>query len=265
METVCSSHKQKSLGDVLDRRGDLLNRLVEEPTNKRELVERLDCSRSTVDRSVRELESYDLVAYDEGQYRATTFGRLAAAEYRRFERRLTTIHRLKPALEWLPVEEFDLDLGCLADATVVVSTPEDPYAPANYHADAVAESDRFRGLLPAVGLNQMETATEAVGDGQRQTLVVEREVAEKLREKPHYAEKVEELLASGDVGLFVYDGPIPYFLGIYDEVVHVGVEDDDGIPRALVESDAPELREWAESTYADYRRTAREFDRVRSA
>ncbi|UPW00384.1 hypothetical protein M0R88_17995 [Halorussus gelatinilyticus] len=34
---------------------------------------------------------------------------------------------------------------------------------------------------------------------------------------------------------------------------------------ALVESDAPELHEWAESTYADYRAAAREFEPVRSA
>lgn len=196
--TVCSRHGRKSLLDVIEKRIDVLDSLLADGKDKRELVGELDCSRSTVDRSVRELEAAGVVEYADGEYRTTTFGRLATEEYREFERRVETMERLEPVLEWLPVDEFDLDFGCLADAELVVSTPADPYAPANHHADVMAESESFRGLLPAVGLNQLEVGQKAVlGTDRKQTLVVDAGVAEQLRSTPHYAETIDDLLASG--------------------------------------------------------------------
>ena len=258
---MCSNVPRKPLLDVLEQRIDALESVRETGRDKRELVETLDCSRSTVDRSIRELESLGLVAYSEGEYRPTTFGRLALAEYRGFEERVETMKRLKPALAWLPVEEFDLDFGCLADAEVIVSTPSDPYAPANRHADVASQAETFRALLPAVGLNQLEAGREAaVERDQHQRIVVESGVAERLRNERHYAEKIEEMAATGQVEISVYDGTIPYFLGLYDGIVHVGVEDDDGMPRALIETDAEEVRSWAESTFAEYEDAARAFN-----
>ncbi|WP_276301504.1 helix-turn-helix transcriptional regulator [Halorussus lipolyticus] len=258
---MCSNIARKPLLDVLEQRIDALESVRESGKDKRELVEDLDCSRSTVDRSIRELESRGLVTHSAGEYRPTTFGRLATAEYRRFEERVETMKRLRPALEWLPVEEFALDFGCLADAEVIVSTPSDPYAPANRHADVASQAETFRALLPAVGLNQLEAGrASAVEDDQRQHVVVQPDVAEQLRAKPHYAEKIREMVDTGRVDISVYDGTIPYFLGLYDETVHVGVEDDDGIPRALIETDAEEVLDWAESTFAEYERAAEGFD-----
>lgn len=261
---MCSQFKGKRLVDVVRQRIDILDCLLDEEGNrgvdKRTLVERLDCSRSTVDRSVRELASLDLVTYDDGEYRPTTLGLLVVEEYRDFEERVETLERLEPALEWFPADEFGLDVGCLSGADVIVSTPNDPYAPANHHADVMAESESFRGLLPAVGLNQLEVGTEAVMEsGHYQTLVVESGVAEQLRSKPHYAEKIDELLASGRVEIMVTEDDIPYFLGLYDETVHVGVDDEDGMPRALIETSAEEAREWAESVFADFERRAHPF------
>jgi predicted transcriptional regulator len=258
---MCSNIARKPLLDVLEQRIHALEAVRESGKDKRELVESLDCSRSTVDRSIRELESRGLVAYSAGEYHPTTFGRLALGEYRRFEERVETMKRLKPALEWLPVEEFDLDFGCLTDAEVIVSTPSDPYAPANRHANVASQAEAFRALLPAVGLNQLEAGrASAVEDDQRQRIVVEPGVAEQLRKKPHYAEKIEEMLDTGLVEISVSEGAIPYFLGLYDEIIHVGVEDEDGIPRALIETDAEAVREWADSTFAEYERRARGFD-----
>ncbi|MFC7080045.1 transcriptional regulator FilR1 domain-containing protein [Halorussus caseinilyticus] len=129
-----------------------------------------------------------------------------------------------------------------------------------------SQAENFRALLPAVGLNQLEAGREAAVEGdQRQRIVVERDVAERLRERPHYADRIAEMLRSGRVEMWVYDGSIPYFLGLYDELVHVGVEDEDGMPRALIETDAEAVREWAESVYDEYRRAARKFESERLA
>jgi len=62
-----------------------------------------------------------------------------------------------------------------------------------------------------------------------------------------------------DAGLdtFVHDGPVPFFPGLYDDRVQVGVGDDEGSSRALVESRDEAVREWAEDTYAAYRTAAK--------
>jgi len=63
---------------VLRRRYDCLRAIVTEPREKRALVEATETPRSTLDDIVRELESAGLVTYDDGVWRPTTSGRVAA-------------------------------------------------------------------------------------------------------------------------------------------------------------------------------------------
>lgn len=245
--------------EVIRKRIKLLEAVEASPKDKRTLVDTLDCSRSTIDRGIRELEVLDMLKYGPEGYHLTTYGRLAAHEYREFEHLLGCLTQHKPLLQWLPPDEedFDFDLRWFLDAEPIVSTPSDPYAPANRHADVMITSDEFYALLPAIGLNQMQIGRKAVVDkGQEQRLVVEQAVADTFSSEPHYMETFEDIIESGRVELLVYEGKIPYFLGIYDETIHIGVEDEDGIPRALVETDTVEARTWAEQKFEEYEQQA---------
>ncbi|ELZ23340.1 hypothetical protein C477_02294 [Haloterrigena salina JCM 13891] len=70
-----------------------------------------------------------------------------------------------------------------------------------------------------------------------------------LRSEPEYRELVAEIRAHEACTMRVADRELTYYLGLFDDVVQIGVEDDDGIPRALVETDAAEIRAWAAETY----------------
>jgi hypothetical protein len=60
----------------------------------------------------------------------------------------------------------------------------------------------------------------------------------------------------------VTDEYVPFCLGIVDGLVQIGVEDDEGVPRALAESSSDELREWARERFEDTsRRPVRFRDR----
>jgi hypothetical protein len=72
------------------------------------LEEELPDSRSTIDRGVRELETFDFLRYTEEGYEPAVCGQLAAEEYRRFHRRMTTLLELRPFLQWFPASEFDM-------------------------------------------------------------------------------------------------------------------------------------------------------------
>lgn len=63
------------------------------------------------------------------------------------------------------------------------------------------------------------------------------------------------MAATGRYQLFEFDGEIPYFIGILDDAVQIGV-DEAGKPRALLESEHPEVRTWAENTIEEYKEEA---------
>jgi hypothetical protein len=67
------------------------------------------------------------------------------------------------------------------------------------------------------------------------------------------------MLATDRFDLSVYDGEVPYYLGVLDETVQIGVEDENGMPRALLETDVEGLGEWASDTYAQYRERSTPF------
>lgn len=86
--------------------------------------------------------------------------------------------------------------------------------------------------------------------------MVERSVAQVLQSKEEYADLVEEMEETGRIEIRVVNDSIPYYVGLLDETVQIGVEDDDGVPRALLETDSDEAREWAEQTYERYRQAS---------
>lgn len=65
----------------------------------------------------------------------------------------------------------------------------------------------------------------------------------------------EEMAATGRYRVFQYDDPIPYFVGLLGETVQIGA-DEDGEPRALVETDSAGVRSWAETKFEEYKRRA---------
>lgn len=253
------SSKRETVHRIANRI-ELLERLDADPTDKRVLVDDLDCSRSTVDRAIRELEVEDFVEYRNGGYALTPCGRLIAGAYRRFEDRLATVERLEPLLQWLPLSAFDLDPRLLADAELVLPEDNDPYAMVHRHVERLRNVDRGRFLLPLTGLHAQEAAYESVVErGASMELVVERGVAETFQTNPQYAEMFGEILDTGRVTVFVYDDSIPYYVGVLDEIVQIGV-DEAGEPRALLEvADSEAVRAWARNKIRNYKRQSQKL------
>lgn len=251
---MISGHRERETVEVLVRRMDVVERVRDRPMEKPALVEALDASRSTVDRAVRDLETHGLIAYTDDGYTTSTLGELVAAKFFDLARTVDVGTRLEPFLEWVAADEFDLDLRHLADADLYVPEPNDPYAMVNRHVGVLERTNRHRLVLPLIGLHGMEAIHEAVLAGEVESeAVVTPGVAETLESNPEYAQLYEELSGVDGFEVYVTDREIPYFVGILDGTVQIGV-DDDGEPRALVETEAPEAREWAEGFFTEYKR-----------
>lgn len=253
MREVTSTNTVSEVISILQQRTTLLDAVHATPKDKRTLVADLNCSRSTVDRAVRELEALGLLTYGDGGYESTVCGQLAAEEYRQFEQRIEILLELQPFLQWMSLTEFDLQLEWLADADLLLPKPNDPYAMIHRHVTLLQGATHIECMLPLTGLQASEAVYESVVEkGARCETVVEPGVAETFQQ-PEYAELIEELMATGRSPIFVCDKPIPYFVGVFDEeVVQIGV-DEDGEPRAILETESEEVCAWAQQKIEEYK------------
>lgn len=247
---------ERELCSAVLQRWEVVKSLRKRPQDKRTLVENLDCSRSTVNRAIRELEAMAVVEYVDGKYVVTPLGESIGS---RFEEMMGTVElwlQLEPFLQWMPDDEFDLELQHLQDAELVLPEPSDPYAMINRHVKAVEQANDHKCILPLIGLHALTAGHKQVVDnGARAELVVTSEAADTLQSNPDYVELTEDMAATGRFNLYQYDGTIPYFVGLLDETVQIGV-DEQGEPRALLETDNAKARSWAAATFNEYKHEA---------
>jgi predicted transcriptional regulator len=221
---------------------------------KSELRDRLDASRTTVSRNVDALRDRGLVANRNGTYTITRADETIAADFSDLVTTTEIAARLEPLLEWVPDAEFDVDLDRLVDATVITADESNPYAPVNRHVEALKRADHVRLFVGVTGQHAWEIAERrVVTEEATHKYVIGSGVAETLRTDRNYGGPCEAMLATDRFDLTVYDGEVPYYLGLLDDVVQIGAEDDEGMPRALVEADIDALGEWATDMYDRYR------------
>ncbi|SEP82675.1 helix-turn-helix transcriptional regulator [Natrinema salaciae] len=242
----------------------VLETLREEGAVSKEVLKaEVDVVRTTLQRTLTGLAERGLIRERERRYELTSAGTLATAGVETALERVGAAVRLRPVLEQLPGEALEFDLTRLDDATVVESTTVNPYAPVEHHAASLADADRARLLLPTISAKPIETARDAIESGAVFELIVTESVAETLRTGSPTAEAFAPVTATDAITVSVTDDVVPFYLGIVDAAVQIGVTDDSGLPTALLESTDAALRTWAIDRFDafDRRSTAVEFGR----
>jgi tetratricopeptide (TPR) repeat protein/predicted transcriptional regulator/energy-coupling factor transporter ATP-binding protein EcfA2 len=109
------THTAPDLVELLQRRWQLLARLVEAPTDVPTLTEELAVSRSTVRRALATFEEWTLITPDEERYEATLFARLVLTVYDDFAAEVTTAQTSDEPPRWRTAAEQATALKLLAD------------------------------------------------------------------------------------------------------------------------------------------------------
>lgn len=199
------------LARTLHRRSDLLALLVEEPLDKRALEDRVDASRSTIDRGIRDLEAVGLVERTNGGYTATVSGRLAAESRAAHVAELDGVDRAGSLLDLLD-DAAELDRRMLAGVEVERAEPPSPAAPLERLKDVIRRADRYRGM------SAMDTGTgfdqffhdQVVEEGLDLSFVFTREMADHL--SSHLGAEFPPMTEAGfDFGVV---DDIPFGLGV---------------------------------------------------
>lgn len=235
----------------------LLRELMRETELDRdELADRVDVSRTTLQRNLNTLTAAGWVRESGRTYRITKAGDAVA---RTFEESVETVRiteRLLPFLRSVPAEAFDADVRTFADADIVLPNPPDPYSIFDRHVRALEEMDECRATVPFTGLRAHEAVRDRIVEhGARADLVVEPDVAETLRTDSRYASLYDEMAATGRYRVYVHARPLAYALYLVDDTVQL-IAHEEHEPQALIETDDEDAVSWAEAAFEEYKREA---------
>ena len=223
---------------------------------KDELQASIEADRTTLTRNLDALDERGWIRTGNPTCTITPAGRDIVDEFLDLEETVEVAARFQEFFRWLSADELDLDIRELADARLFSSASGDPLAMVNRHVEKIRGIKHERALLSLTGLHAYEAAHEQVVENDAQIeLVVDQNVADTFQSDSRYKELTSEMATTGRFDVYVYNGRIPYALCLLDETVQIGV-DEEGEPRALLETESAAVRDWAEETYEAYKAQA---------
>jgi predicted transcriptional regulator len=242
-----------------ESRVHIVERLLESgAATQRELRTQLDASRTTIARSLRSLEERGWVTNDGDGYRLTRIGAAIGGEFSGVLDTVRRVEELSEFLQWFPTDEFAPDFVDVDDAAVISASEGDPYAPGRKQTDILRTADRLRMLLPSVDLEGTKTIAEQVTEHGLEAETIVSSDLEEILESTDFAPLLREKIETGRSTVLVSRTELPFYLGLADDGrVQIGVEDDEGFPRALLETTDDGVRDWADGLYREYQEQAR--------
>lgn len=240
-----------------ENRVEILETLSTDQHTELTLVEVLDMSETTIERTLDAFEKRGWIRMNDEHYEITRLGEVIAEDYNRLAASMDLASRLGPALDVLPIEEMGFDLRHLTEARITHPETFDPLETLDSRADRVREADRIIGLAPsnyAVEL-VIKPFYEAVVDrGLELRTVVTADYVETVRSQPELRQMLREQLQAGAE---VYVAPehvdITTAIALYDDLATITGLDETGTPRISIESRAEPVQEWVREMVAHHR------------
>jgi predicted transcriptional regulator len=216
------------------------------PVARPDLVEAVGVSRVTVGRILDDFAARGWVAREGGTCRITLVGEVVCEAFGSLLWTVESMDRLSAVQPWLPAD-FDVDPRRLASARITVPTWSDSVAPIRRAAELCAGLDVLRvcasGVAPDVIRGIRDAAVE---DGADVEVVMTATALDVVRADPTMRGWFADLVDSGGR---VYEHPgHPYLVATCDRVAIVGVNDESGAPRGLVESTDLAVFDWVTAT-----------------
>lgn len=255
-------------GDVADtvklltRRADVLRALRSGRQSKRDLVDELSVSRSTVDRAVRRLESEGFVERHDGAVAISLTGRLALSAYELLATDVTSLAAAEDVLEPLS-STAPMDVSLLRNADVVRAGAVAPNQPVTELRDHLGEAAGVKGFAAGVLPSHIEQYHELIVErGSPVELVITDDVLEEV--VTNYSDAFEEAAATGRFHVWLADTDLEYSLLVVEkarETVVCGMVYADRGVAGVVTNDDPRAVRWATDLFATFRADAERLQR----
>lgn len=236
--------------EALGKRAEFLELLEEQPLHKRDMVEQLDHSRSTVDRAINDLLEAGFVERVTSGFVTTQSGRLAVSRYRSFQADASAILTNADVLEPLPPTE-DLPVSLLTGGQT--RTTHGSYRLLEAIADSLDGATGYRAILPQLvdSRHLRMCHARAIRDDLSVSIVAPSALLTRL--KAEFPALLDELTAVSSFSAAAGETP-PYGLllveqphGSPDEVLVVTY--DQSAVRGFCRSTDTETLEWARERF----------------
>jgi len=249
-----TQHTPTGIISLLTKREPILRSVGADGVGKRELVEQLMVSRSTVDRGIRELETAGLLTRSAEGYRRTLLGELLLAEYDQLAAQTESLLAGQTLLSELS-PSFELEPVVFEDATIVTPSQHAPQQPISAFCSLLEEARWTQTVFPAVFPQVLDQWVALCDDGMiRADIVVTEPVVSTL--VGSHGDSLRTLLAESRIALHqIETGPTCGLMVAESEsaaTAGVVVLDDRGGTRAFIQTDSDAAVSWVREQINDY-------------
>jgi len=219
--------------------------LVEAPRSRDEIRDRIDASRVTVARILRELDERDWVEGSGTEYTVTPLGEWVYDEFSDLLEEVAAERRLRRVLQWMRSDLLTFDVRCLHDAEVIVLDGSDGTAFIRRVLEFHRSGDRVRGVATMGAPVFVENHWEMTVQGDTcLEMVLTPAVLELALDQQPSARQFREMLEEDDVRFYV-DEDVPMSVGIVDGTVGINLTDEQGVVKGGLVTDDETVYEWA--------------------
>lgn len=245
-----------ALLSLIGRRRAFLGRLSHDPMHKRDLVEAVDRSRSTIDRGLAELEEAGLVVSDsERRFSLTPTGEVGLETYRDAIDTLDSVSDAEPMLAHLP-DSVEVPAALFRSATVTIPEGPDPLD------DAAPLLERLRSATSVRLFGRADHAPDVVPLLYRRSVVDEALDVQAVVNPPmetrletEYGPLLEEALGAPMLSLRVSES-LPFGMYLLEDgderSVFVATHDETLLLRGYVLSEDAVAVEWAADVFEEW-------------
>jgi predicted transcriptional regulator len=243
-----------------ENRVTVLRMLVEAPQSHDEIRDRIDTSRVTTARILRELEERDWIARSGQECIVTPTGEWVCEEFTRLMDEMEAERRLRNPLQWLPSDLLPFDVQRLRDAELIVLEESDGTAIIRRLLEFRRSADRIRAFTRIIAPVFIENDWEATvhGDMHLETVITPK-VLDTIRTHQTAAQQFREMLDEPDVHVSVSEN-IPISVCIIDDAVGIDLTDEQGVVKGSFLTEDETVCEWAVDLFETCRNEARPVD-----
>jgi predicted transcriptional regulator len=229
---------------VFYKRYEIMECICDGQLDKRELEDRIDSSRPTIDRAYRELENLGMITSSGTSYELTNFGEICCTEFVRTTGVLQTLADMEDVLSYLP-RDAGLDLGLLEGADVHYAQDHAPQEPFMEIIDVTTGASEVSGYSSTIMPHYVDAFHSLIVEMEvPTTLVFTEDVVETGYE--NYAEEFSEIVDAECSTIYATEHVHTYGAAIGDGVVAVPVGDELDRLQAVIVNDTAAAVSWGE-------------------
>jgi predicted transcriptional regulator len=247
--------------ETVSKRSDVLASVRQAPAHKPELVDRLDVSRSTVNRAVDSLVETGMIRRGDAGYEITAHGELVLDAHEEYVATTTALGGAAPLLETLPAGET-VPRSLIEDGVVRLAESHAPENALMEPIERLETAERLSVFSAVIKPSYLDLVqTEVEDSGLEADLVLGERATESLASLAGAIGTADELLGAPEVSVYTTDADLPFTLFVAPETGVAGIMTHrEGRLVGSLTADADAAVDWARDRFESARENAEPVD-----